>query len=30
MASHIWGNQAQADYKPTWNTYAYNSAIPAE
>jgi N6-adenosine-specific RNA methylase IME4 len=25
-----WGNQAKADYKPTWKTYAYNSAVPAE
>lgn len=21
-----WGNQANADYRPTWDTYAYNSA----
>lgn len=26
----IWGNQADADYAPTWSTYAYNSAIAAE
>jgi N6-adenosine-specific RNA methylase IME4 len=27
-----WGNQADDDYKPTWDTYSYNSAvsIPAE
>lgn len=25
-----WGDQATSDYKPTWNTYAYNSAIAAE
>jgi N6-adenosine-specific RNA methylase IME4 len=25
-----WGNQADADYAPTWNTYAYNSAVAAE
>jgi N6-adenosine-specific RNA methylase IME4 len=26
-----WGNQADDDYKPTWKTYAYNSAAePAE
>ena len=26
-----WGNQADEDYKPTWKTYAYNSAVePAE
>lgn len=25
-----WGNQASSDYKPTWKTYAYNSAIAAE
>lgn len=25
-----WGNQADADYKPTWDTYAYNSSIAAE
>ena len=23
----VWGNQADADYKPTWDTYSYNSAI---
>ena len=22
----VWGNQADADYKPDWKTYAYNSA----
>ena len=21
-----WGNQADADYEPSWKTYAYNSA----
>jgi N6-adenosine-specific RNA methylase IME4 len=26
----VWGNQADADYAPTWKTYAYNSAIAAE
>ncbi len=26
----VWGNQADKDYAPTWDTYAYNSAIPAE
>jgi hypothetical protein len=26
----VWGNQAEASYRPTWNTYAYNSAVPAE
>lgn len=25
-----WGNQAEEAYKPTWDTYSYNSAIPAE
>jgi N6-adenosine-specific RNA methylase IME4 len=25
-----WGHQAQAGYKPTWDTYAYNSAVAAE
>src|SRR5687767_5124894 len=25
-----WGNQADANYTPTWKTYAYNSAIAAE
>jgi N6-adenosine-specific RNA methylase IME4 len=25
-----WGNQADADYAPTWKTYAYNSAVAAE
>jgi N6-adenosine-specific RNA methylase IME4 len=25
-----WGNQADADYEPTWKTYAYNSAVAAE
>lgn len=24
-----WGNQADDDYKPTWKTYAYNSAVEA-
>jgi N6-adenosine-specific RNA methylase IME4 len=26
----VWGNQADGDYAPTWKTYAYNSAVPAE
>ncbi|WP_138467521.1 MT-A70 family methyltransferase [Poseidonocella sp. HB161398] len=26
----VWGNQADADYKPDWKTYAHNSAIAAE
>jgi N6-adenosine-specific RNA methylase IME4 len=26
----VWGNQADETYRPTWDTYAYNSAIPAE
>ena len=21
----VWGNQASADYRPDWDTYAYNS-----
>ncbi len=25
-----WGNQADRNYEPTWNTYAYNSLIAAE
>lgn len=25
-----WGNQADADYRPSWSTYAYNSAVAAE
>jgi N6-adenosine-specific RNA methylase IME4 len=25
-----WGHQANASYRPSWNTYAYNSAAPAE
>lgn len=25
-----WGNQADDDYKPTWDTYAYNSSVAAE
>lgn len=24
-----WGNQADESYKPTWNTYAYNSSLEA-
>lgn len=24
-----WGDQADEDYKPTWKTYAYNSAVEA-
>ena len=23
----VWGNQADDDYKPTWDTYSYNSAM---
>lgn len=26
----VWGNQAEDDYKPSWETYAYNSAVAAE
>ena len=26
----VWGNQADADYKPDWKTYGYNSAVAAE
>lgn len=26
----VWGNQADADYKPTWDTYKYNSSLAAE
>lgn len=28
----VWGNQADESYKPTWDTYSYNSsiAVPAE
>ena len=26
----VWGNQADADYTPTWKTYPYNSAVAAE
>lgn len=26
----VWGNQADADYKPDWKTYAYNSSVAAE
>ncbi len=26
----VWGNQADGDYKPTWETYAYNSGMAAE
>ncbi|QHI96113.1 S-adenosylmethionine-binding protein [Aristophania vespae] len=25
----VWGNQADADYKPTWDTYKYNSSTSA-
>lgn len=24
----VWGNQADDDYKPTWDTYSYNSSMP--
>lgn len=26
----VWGDQAEADWKPSWRTYAYNSALAAE
>jgi N6-adenosine-specific RNA methylase IME4 len=26
----VWGNQADAGYRPTWPTYPYNSAVAAE
>jgi len=26
----VWGDQADADYKPGWRTYPYNSAVAAE
>jgi hypothetical protein len=26
----VWGNQADADYRPSWKTYAYNSAVAVE
>jgi len=26
----VWGNQADADYKPAWKTYSYNSGVAAE
>ncbi|MEM6594080.1 MAG: MT-A70 family methyltransferase [Pseudomonadota bacterium] len=26
----VWGNQADDDYKPTWDTYKYNSGVAAE
>ncbi|MEO0991299.1 MAG: MT-A70 family methyltransferase [Pseudomonadota bacterium] len=26
----VWGNQADADYKPDWKTYGYNSSVAAE
>jgi len=26
----VWGNQADADYKPGWRTYPYNSGVAAE
>lgn len=26
----VWGNQADADYRPDWDTYAYNSSVAAE
>lgn len=25
----VWGNQADADYKPSWKTYPYNSSVTA-
>ena len=26
----VWANQADADYAPTWKTYAYNSMMAAK
>jgi N6-adenosine-specific RNA methylase IME4 len=26
----VWGNQADDSYRPTWDTYAYNSGLAAE
>ena len=26
----VWGNQADTDYKPDWQTYGYNSGVAAE
>lgn len=26
----VWGNQADDEYRPTWNTYKFNSAVAAE
>ncbi|MBC7138051.1 MAG: S-adenosylmethionine-binding protein [Defluviimonas sp.] len=26
----VWGNQADDDYRPTWTTYKFNSAVAAE
>ncbi|MEJ6401448.1 MT-A70 family methyltransferase [Yoonia sp. 2307UL14-13] len=26
----VWGNQADDDYKPTWDTYKHNSGVAAE
>lgn len=26
----VWGNQADESYRPTWDTYGYNSAVAAE
>lgn len=26
----VWGNQATEDYRPDWETYAYNSSVAAE
>ncbi|MBV1895406.1 MAG: S-adenosylmethionine-binding protein [Rhodobacteraceae bacterium] len=26
----VWGNQADDDYKPTWDTYKHNSSVAAE
>jgi N6-adenosine-specific RNA methylase IME4 len=26
----VWGNEAEADWKPDWKTYAYNSGLAAE
>ncbi|MGJ8530505.1 MT-A70 family methyltransferase [Maritalea sp.] len=26
----VWGNEADADYKPSWKTYSYNSSVSSE
>ena len=30
LARRMMGNQADADYRPDWKTYAYNSGLAAE